>query len=290
MKVFLASGVYQIYAKTADKVPKAGDRNFIGARYSIGARRVCPPFHFDHYDPAIGYHESPCNDENIPVIGENDAVIVTGLKPDTFVGLLRMAGKELPQIDLSIMEEIDLAGKLLHPRNLNPTVYYMAGIEVLALQIGFPSVDRDPVDVTSIIEKMMEKTAEEIIALGREAIMQSQNKKGFITQEKNVGFWSIGPNDPSSVARDYTNVDIVVVFLEKYKQIVISTNPKSDYDVSNRVIAGIQFKGSIHSSGSSRKEEYKLKDAEEVFNKIVKNPEEYIVIPQGGKRSSDSDD
>src|SRR3989339_1235187 len=65
--------------------------------------------HFDHHH-AHSAQPGPCKDTRISVIGSNDVVEITHIDADTFVGLIRMAGKSLPGVDFDLMEKIDLNG------------------------------------------------------------------------------------------------------------------------------------------------------------------------------------
>jgi hypothetical protein len=290
MKVLLANEMLEVYMKTNGTVVTPTTQFCYGAAYSIGAGRVDPPYHFDHHEVTLdGRCRAPCNDPKIPVIGKDDKVIITRMDADTFVGLLRMGGISLPEVDFQYMERMDLKGKSICTDRNDPTLQYMLGVERLAAEIGIPQVEHHPVDITPYVEKMMEKSPEEIIALGREIAMEKERRKAD-ERFGNVTLWYIGFHEPSSPARTYRDgVDVAVVLLREYGQIVISSNPKTNLNFEEREICGIKFTGSAHSSGSSRKLQYAAADARKVAREIFQDLEKYVIVPPARKRSSSDD-
>jgi hypothetical protein len=144
------------------------------------------------------------------------------------------------------------------------------------------------------------------IAIYRERMAEETSERKPDARQGIVGFWLIGDGEPSSSARHYQDgMEISVVFQDfgRYNQIVISSHPHTNYDFAEREIAGIIFRGSIHSSGSpritvfqtesgeSRTEDarFTAEDAMRVFAEIAADPEKYVIIPPQRKRGSGDD-
>lgn len=247
--------------------------NFSG--YSIEAGIADEVRNFDHHGQFAGF-SSPCNNYNIPVIGENDKTIITHIDADTLVGLLRMAGKPLPEIDLALLEQIDLNGSSVVQNKFDRTLLYAVGIGQLARQLGFPRVTNEPVDVTAIIQEMMAKTTEEIIEIGQAATEKSETAyekcRKALSASGKVGFWSIGVQDPLDPSRPYEDgVEIVVVHRDHFKAISVYCSPGSAYGFGGQTIAGIEFAGHSKACGSPRGIEMTVEDARRVFEEIAKS-------------------
>lgn len=243
--------------------------------YSIEAGINDGMRNFDHHGEFSDF-PSPCNNMGIPVIAEEDRVVITHIDADTFVGLRRMAGESLPEIDFALLEQIDLNGSSVVPDKFDRTLLYAVGVGQLARQLNFPRVTNEPVDVTAIVQEMMAKTTEEIIEIGRAATEKSEaayaNCRIGLSESGKVGFWSIGAQDPLDPSRPYEDgVEVVIVFRDHFKATSIYCSPKSNYGFGGQTIAGIQFAGHPKACGSPRGQEITVEDGQRVFEEIAKS-------------------
>ncbi|MDP3900485.1 MAG: teicoplanin resistance protein VanZ [bacterium] len=228
--------------------------------------------HFDHHREYSG-QPAPCSDDRIPVVGDNDVVEITHIDADTYVGLLRMAGKELPEVDFNLMEKVDLNGSSVCSDKFVPTLLYMVGVGQLARDLKFPRANADaPTDVTEIVEAMMAKTDAEIIQIGQAATEQSEaaytNCRVAIAGK--VGYWVIGANDPFDPSRPYEDgIPVVVVHRTHYKSVSIYCEPKSEYEFGGKMVAGIEFAGHPKAAGSPRGVEFNAEDGKKVYDELV---------------------
>jgi hypothetical protein len=153
---------------------------------------------------------------------------------------------------------------------------------------------------STLIKKETEETPENIIESRRRAMTETILRKPDM-RSGNVGFWSIESGEASSVARHYQDgMEIAVVCLEEYGKIVLFSHPKTNYNFEGQKgaetnncegveIAGINFKGSVHSAGSMPNKRFSMETAIEVFNSIARDPERFIVIPPARKSRGGED-
>jgi len=227
--------------------------------------------HFDHHGV---HHENPapCNDDRIPTLDENDMVEITHIDADTYIGLLRMAGKELPDVDVDLMEKIDLNGSSACSNKFDLTLLYMVGVNQLARDLKFPFPKDEPQEVTHLIETMMEHTENKIIKIGRKANMASLQAyiDCNVASNGTVGYWVIGPNDPLDPSRAYEDgIDVVIVHRKHYKSISIYCNPLSEYAFGGKTVASIEFAGHPKAAGSPRGIEFNTEDGRRVYDALV---------------------
>lgn len=253
--------------------------------YSVEAGKADNKKHFDHHGQFSDY-PCPANNERIPVI-TGEEIEITHIDADTFLGLCRMCGKELPDLDYNLLEQIDLNGSSVCPDLYNTTLLYMLGIGTLSRNLRFPRVTDEHVDVTEIIEKIMSYTSEEIIDFGRQTQNASEQayRDCFCEKKDNVILFYATADDALDPSRAYRGdrSDIVVVYREHFKSISIYCNPKCEYQFGGKVVAGIQFAGHPQACGSPRGQEMTFEQAQEVFEKIVEQVGFYNVIsPQEG--------
>lgn len=242
-----------------------------GNGFSLEAGLADGRNHFDHHGKWAG-EPAPCSDERIPVISDDDCVEITHIDADTFVGLLRMAGRELPKVDFALMEQVDLNGSSICADKFNPTLLYMVGIGQVAREIRFPRPSADgPVDVSNVVEAMMAKTTDEIIEIGRTATEKSEAayRDCCVACESKVGYWVVGPGDPFDPSRPYEDgIQIVVVHRTHYKSLSIYCDPKSEYEFGGQMVAGILFAGHPKAAGSPRGVEFGAENGKDVYNEI----------------------
>lgn len=247
-------------------VTKASGKNFsIEAALNDGKKN------FDHHGNFSG-EKSPCNNPEISII-ENERIIeISHLDADTFIGLKRMLGIDLPNIDLDLMEKIDLNGSSVCEDKFDPTLLYMVGVGSLVREKKFPRVTSTAVEVTELVYSILCKSDEFITDVGEKAQTIAEDcygdKKIWIRSNP-VGIWSIGPEDQFDPSRPYEDgTDIVVVFREHYKSISIYCNPKTKYQFADETIAGVMFAGHPKACGSPRGQEMTFVDAIRVYKEI----------------------
>ena len=243
-----------------------------GLNYSLESGLSDGQKNFDHHGQFAG-QSAPCADNRIPILSANDVVEISHIDADSFVGLLRMAGRELPQVDFDLMEKIDLSGTSVCPDKFDSTVLYMVGVNQLARDLKFPRVMETSTDVSSVVEAMMAKTAEEIIAIGREATVTSET--AYVNCRKavdgKVGYWRVGATDAFDPSRPYEDgVEVVVVQRVHYATISIYCSPKSVHAFGGQEIAGIPFAGHPKAAGSPRGAEMTDEMATSVFDALAK--------------------
>jgi hypothetical protein len=201
-------------------------------------------------------------------------VCISHLDADTFVGLLRLLERPLPKVDFKLMEQIDLNGSSVCEDKFDKTLLYMVGIGELARKVKFPRVSDEPQDVTEYICQMLNESEESIISTGeaaQEAVEAGYEKcfRNSMTLDSNdgaKGIYRVGELDIFDPSRPYQDdVNVVVVYRDKYKSISIYCNPKSKYEFAGKTIAGIEFAGHPKACGSPRGVEMSFEDAVRVF-------------------------
>jgi hypothetical protein len=250
-------------------VTKASGENFsLEAGLADGVRN------FDHHRE-LSANPAPCRDERIPVIVGDECVEITHIDADTYVGLLRMAGRPIPEIDLLLMEQIDLNGSSACSDRFDPTLLYMVGIGELARGLKFPRPSAEgSIDVSELVEVMFVKTTEEIVELGRNATERSEATyagcRKAISLSGRVGFWAIGPTDPLDPSRPYDDgVEAVIVYRQYYQSVSIYCSPFSPLQFGGEMVAGIIFAGHPKAAGSPRGTAMTEEDAQRVFAEIA---------------------
>lgn len=245
-----------------------------GIGFSVEAGMADGVKHFDHHG-AHSANPAPCRDERITKVDEEAVVEVTHLDADTFVGLLRMAGQELPKVNFDLMEKIDLNGSSVCPDKFETTLLYMVGIGQIARELKFPRPDAaGPVDVTGLIEALFAKTDSDYIEAGRLATAASEasyrNCRKTISADGKIGLWVVGANDPLDPSRPYEDgVETVIVFRTHYASISIYCSPSSPTAFGGKTVAGIQFAGHPKAAGSPRGEAMASSIAQKVFEEIA---------------------
>lgn len=243
--------------------------------YSIEAGKADNQKHFDHHGEFEKY-PSPCNNKDIQPIEdleiENVIIEITHIDADTYCGILRLLGKELPNIDLKLLEKIDNNGSSVCQDKFDKTLLYMIGIGKLQRDLKFPRVSAEPQDVTSIVQSMFNYSIEDIIKIGKEAQVKAEDSY-FNCELEHLLFskilFSINEDDNLDPSRAYEdNYKVVVVYRQHYKTISIYCNPKSDYTFEGKIIAGIEFNGHPKACGSPRGVEYTEEQAKQVYNAI----------------------
>lgn len=239
--------------------------------YSIEAGKADNKKHFDHHGEFENL-PSPCNNFQIRPIKEKEAFIeITHMDADTYCGILRLLGKDLPKVDLTLLEEIDNNGSSVCGNKFNTTLLYMLGIEKLQRDLEFPKVSNIPQDVTSLVEKIIKYNPEEIIATGRKA--QDVSEKSYeeckVIAKDNKVLFSINALDNLDPSRAYEDgFEVVVVYREHYKSISIYCNPSSNYAYGGSTVSGILFNGHPKACGSPRGEEMSLEQSKDVFEAL----------------------
>jgi len=244
-----------------------------GRGYSVEAGLADGKQHFDHHREHSD-NPGPCRDERIPVVSSNDIVEISHIDADTYVGLLRMDGRELPKVDFDLMERIDLNSSSVCSDKFNETLLYMVGVNQIARDLKFPFPKDEPQDVSEVIESMMRNDANEIVRIGHEANEKSEatyrNCRKVLSDSGKVGYWEVGASDPFDPSRPYEDgVKVVVVYRQHYKSVSIYCDPKSDYAFGGKTVAGIEFAGHPKAAGSPRGVEFSNKDGRRVFQDLA---------------------
>jgi len=243
-----------------------------GDNYSVEAGLADNVKHFDHHGKHSNY-PAPCNNDEIPVIGQNDVVEITHIDTDTLLGLMRMAGKKLPPLlDRDLIENVDLNGSSVVKDRFDRSYLYMVGVNELAKEIGFPRPSETPTDVTSKIMQLMNAPIQKLLEMGKAATETSENtySSNRVATDGTVGLWSVGAKDPFDPSRPYVDgIDVVVVYRDHFKSISIYCSPSSKYAFGNTTVAGIPFAGHPKACGSPRGEEFTLDDAKRVYTELT---------------------
>lgn len=197
--------------------------------YSIEAGKGDNVKHFDHHGQ-FEHYPSPCNNNQIPVAEENSTIEITHMDADTYVGILRLLGKDLPNIDLEMLEQIDNNGSSICRDKYNKALLYQLGIGRLQRDLKIPRVSEERVDVTNIIEEILKYSTEKIIKIGEK--VQESSEKAYIdcvrSKKENKILFSINAQNNLNPSRAYEdNYDIVVVYRQHYKTMTIYANPRS---------------------------------------------------------------
>lgn len=247
--------------------------------YSVEAGRADNEKHFDHHKPEHRNFASPGNNNEIqPIPADKEAEIgITHFDADTYLGVLRLLGKELPNIDLDLMEKIDLNGSSVVKDKTDRTLCYMVGIVEVARTLNFPRAnDKEPMEVTELFEKIYnEYSTEQVIFLGQKLQLESEknyhNNCEMKNEEAKVGIWKIEKGQQFDPSRPYEDgIDAVIVYREEYKSISIYGNPKSEHTFGGETFAGIGFQGHPKACGSPRENTYDMIDAKRVFKAVEK--------------------
>jgi hypothetical protein len=211
-------------------------------------------------DGVLNFSRIPIFDnKKIPVISKHSIVEISKFDVDIFLGLLRMAGKELPELEYNILLRIAFSGIFDCYLDLDPydqTLLYAVGVEKLAKEMGMPSSFVEEVDISLIIEELMKKSFEEIIETGIKVNKKREEAytSCLIDENERAGCWSIDHNDepfdPQRLLLD--EYDIVVVYHDGKMSVSIYYNKKSDIDFNeHKTIEGVEFSGgdgAVHSA------------------------------------------
>ena len=247
-----------------------------GDNYSVEAGMADNVKHFDHHGEHSNY-PAPSNNTDIPKLAPDDVVEITHIDTDTLLGLMRMAGKDIPSnLDLELIEQVDLNGSSVIKDRTDESYLYMLGVNEKAKQIGFPSPSEEPADVTEKVMQLMGTPTQELIKIGREASGRSEAAYNdtWVAREGKVGLWAVDADDALDPSRPYADgIDVVVVYKDHYKNISVYCSPSSEYAFGNTTIAGIPFAGHPKASGSPRGEEFSQEDAKRVFEELVSKVE-----------------
>ena len=241
-------------------------------KFSIEANKADNLFHFDHHGEFKDY-PSPCNnhilDNILPEV--EDECLITHLDADTFVGLLRLSDLPLPPVDLNLMEYIDNNGSK-NIEKTNKVLAYMVGIISYAREFGFPFCPaKGRVEVTNVIRDLAEIHPNSIILRGYADIEKSEAgyREAEVKVVNGIGLYNKGVDTAFNPSRPYEDdVQIVVVYNQKFKSISLYADPDTDHVVKGKW-KNIVFAGHDKACGSPRGTKFTFPDAEAVFEDIV---------------------
>lgn len=230
-----------------------------GEKYSIESGVADNKKHFDHHGKWSRY-ASPCNNEAIQEIKEENASIrITHIDADTFIGLKRLLGQRLPDVNMEEVEYIDNHGTKGIRAN-NRARVYMAGLEVVVNKIGFPRVSESVQDVTEYIYEISKYSDSEILRYGKEAISKEAEaeRKCIKKRKKGIAYYRVKEEyqDAFNASTGYKNgIKVVLVYYEKYKTLSLYGDPvECGYQLGNRKWGAIEFAGHKLACGSNPRE------------------------------------
>jgi len=270
-----------------NKVILTSQPNFSG--YSIESGKADGARHFDHHG---AFESCPCpaTDDTIPAVSGQE-IEISHIDADTFLGVCRLCGADLPNLDYDLLAKIDNHGTSvcadLYDSTLlyNSTLLYVVGISAIARELRFPRVTPERVDVTELVSKMMSYSTDDIIVKGRqhqyaaEAAFQKCRKCQKGTNYNNVILFYATEADALDPSMAYAyGFKVAVVYREHYKTISIYCNPETKLHYAGQTIAGITFGGHPQACGSPRGEEMTFEQAEEVYNKIYSSTMDNKII------------
>ena len=116
-----------------------------GDNYSIEAGLADDEKHFDHHGKWSSF-PAPSNNSKIPVLGPEDVVEITHMDADTLLGLFRMAGAPMPNLNYDLIEQVDLNGGSVVEDKMAPSYLFMLGVHLLARGLDFPRAEKEPQD------------------------------------------------------------------------------------------------------------------------------------------------
>lgn len=256
------------------------------ADYSVEAGKSDGKRHFDHHGD-FSDHVAPCKIE-MPVAEDGATIQISHIDADTFIGLLKLHDKSLPEVDFALMEQIDLNGSSVCRDKFNPTLLYMVGIGEVARGLKFPRATDQEQDVTGIVSQMMEVSHDEIIETGRKATEASEAtyRECKVAGKGHIGFWKINSSQPFDPSRPYEDgTAVVVVYRENYRSVSVYCDPKSPHNAMTlgtvetgdnlpqnyrATIGGYRMCGHPKATGTERVEKgWDYADAEAIYNALA---------------------
>lgn len=241
-----------------------------GKAYSLESGIADNTRNFDHHKPEHRQFPSPSNNEAIPHI-KTGIIEISHLDADTFIGIIRFLGGDLPKIDLDLVEKIDLNGSSVCEDSYDPTLLYMVGVGALARSLKLPRCGDEPQDVTNLIAEMIETPERVIIDMGKAETdgIEDAYRNCILARVPGVGIYIIGANDSFDPSRPYKDgEEVVVVYRTHYKSISVYSSPQGDFQALG-TWAGITFAGHPKACGSPRGEVMSPKQAQAVWSAIA---------------------
>ncbi|PIP66968.1 MAG: teicoplanin resistance protein VanZ [Parcubacteria group bacterium CG22_combo_CG10-13_8_21_14_all_41_9] len=249
----------------------------LGEFFSVEAGQADGLRHFDHHRPEHRANPAPCADGRIPAVGDDEMIVITHMDADTFVGLLRLSGRPLPEVDFSLMEKVDLNGSSVIEDLFNPTLLYMVGVGEVARGLKFPRPSTDgSVEVTGLVEQLLDQSSFSLLVMGISAQTKSEAayercQRDRIGNPPRVGLWVVGPDDAFDPSRPYRDgFEVVVVYRSHYESVSIYCSPSSEWAFGGQEVGGIQFAGHPKACGSPRGLAFTEGQAGEVFDAVAK--------------------
>lgn len=244
-----------------------------GNNYSLESGLADNIKNFDHHKEEHRHYPSPSNNAAITPI-EDGVIEISHIDADTYIGLLRMCGQKIPDIDLNLVEQIDLNGSSICEDLYDETLLYMVGVSEFTRQIGFPRVREDVnIDVTDNIELMFGNSDSYYIELGRVSTDKSEEsyKRSLVNKYNNIAIFFVDEKDNLDPSRPYKDgIDVVIVYRKHYETISIYANPKTDFSFAGATFANIEFNGHPKACGSPRGKQMLMSQAFDVFDAIRK--------------------
>lgn len=237
--------------------------------FSVEAGKHDNEKHFDHHGIDA---PSPCNNKDILPIKEDSFIEITHFDADTFIGILRLLGKDLPEnIDMSIMEQIDNNGTL-NVTEYDRTLLYMTGLKGISHRLDFPRVTEGPINVTNFIHLIINTPLNDIIDEGKKIVTESHEAydRSFKNYFGGICLFSVGEKDSVDVSMAYKKGHfLAIVYRERYKSISLYAHPESHLVLNNKKYSNILFEGHEKACGSPRGIEYTFEDARTIYEYFI---------------------
>jgi hypothetical protein len=238
--------------------------------YSIEAGRHDGINHFDHHGE-FKDQLCPANNKKILPIIEKDAFIeITHVDTDTLLGLYRLLGYKIPDINLEEVEKIDTCGpSAVNP--LNRTLMYMKGITSLACEWKLRSKPGKDRDIFAYIAGMYIQDEMYYIVKGSlKAIYQEEFfQNSLFLKDKDMALYYIKRGETIDTGRPYADgINHFVLYSEATGAISIFRKPELTTVFNDKNWGKILFKGHAGACGSPRGTRYSLGDAKRVFKDV----------------------
>ncbi len=153
-----------------------------GSQYTSAHHQpIGSPYVGRHLDPTFG-KPAPCNDQNIPILDENDVVLISHIDLDTIGGLMRASGKyeecfaEVNSEFWEFVEKADVTPKFKYESSIISKAFDKAKAKLESIVddklLDYPVYNNS--DVTEIISLICEEVKQILT-------VENRNERTFIT-------------------------------------------------------------------------------------------------------------
>ncbi len=234
---------------------------------------------FDHHG-VFSAQPAPCANDKILVAPDGCNIFINHLDADCFVGILRLLGAELPPVDFSQMERVDLNGShvLSETERFNTTAQYYVGVGQMVREFNIPRADETDQNISRQIYTMLGIPFKEVCRLGEAAIFNMRSDfqecieemPGGINAGKTGVFLVARPDKAlnPSVAYD-VGYQWAVVYRPQFETVSCYAHPENELTFSGKIISGVEFAGHPKACGSPRGEKISVEKAHEVYRALL---------------------